>query len=148
MPIMPLCGLKFARLWPLSLSNILCNGWRIIGRLSEFVAFAGAILLLAPGGASGQQVNLYVPDFGSNPPVLSEYSISPTTGVLTPLPGQATSSADVNSTRVAMTPDNRFLYVPSHSGVLDAYTVGVGGQPRSPSGAALTSSPAGRWASR
>jgi DNA-binding beta-propeller fold protein YncE len=106
--------------------NLLFNA---IGRWSKIVTFAGVALLLVGGGgaASGQQVNLYVPNSGSAPPILSEYAIDTTTGLLTALSGQATSSTDSNPQHLAMTPDNRFLYVTSSSGLVDAFSVGTSG---------------------
>ena len=82
----------------------------------------------AGGGAvSGQQVNLYVPNSNNAPPILSEFAIDTTTGLLTPLAGQATSSTDDNPQHLAMTPDNRFLYVASSNDFVDAFSVGPGG---------------------
>ncbi len=115
------------------------------------------LALLAAGcvGAMGQ-VNLYVPNFSNSSPypTMSEFTITSTgaltvvnVGVANPCasvpnggtttingqtyfnapPCQGIQQTDVNPTRIAMTPDNRFLYVPSQSGVLDAYAVSGGG---------------------
>ena len=115
------------------------------------------LALLAAGcaGAMGQ-VNVYVPNFSNSSPypTMSEFTIT-SSGALTVVnigvanpcasvpnggtttisgqtffnapPCQGIQQTDVNPTRVAMTPDNRFLYVPSHSGVLDAFSVSGGG---------------------
>ncbi|HLH19824.1 MAG TPA: beta-propeller fold lactonase family protein [Bryobacteraceae bacterium] len=116
-----------------------------------------AVVLVVAGcaGAFGQ-VNVYVPDFTASPnAVMSEFTIT-STGALSVVnvglttnpcasvpvggtttingqtyynapPCQGIQQTDANPTRVAMTPDNRFLYVPSNTGSIDAYTVSAGG---------------------
>jgi len=89
--------------------------------------------LLAAGCLSTAlaQVNLYVPNSTTAPPSMSEFTINTSTGSgggsLTAVTGQTSSPTDNNPLRVAMTPDNRFLYATTQNGYIDAYSAGPGG---------------------
>jgi hypothetical protein len=79
-----------------------------IRRLSHNSVLVGlGLILTASGALFGQAVNLYVPNTNNTPPNLSEYTINGSTGALTPVAGQATTTTDSNPTRVAMTPNGK-----------------------------------------
>lgn len=71
-------------------------------------------------------ITLYVPNSNNAPPSISGYTINPTTGALTAMSGSG-AVFDNNPTRVAMTPNGKFLYASSHNGYVDAYTVSPSG---------------------
>lgn len=100
------------------------RNFRRIGPSSVLTRFG---LLLAGCGAIWGQVNLYVPNNNNAPPNLSEFTINTGTGALTPVNTQATTTTDDNPTRVAMTPNNQYLYVTNGNGFVDAYSVGPSG---------------------
>ncbi len=87
------------------------------------------MFLAVSGVVSGQTqgVNLYVPNFNNAPPNLSEFSINTTTGALTSVAGQPSTTTDSNPTEVVMTPNNKFLYLTNGNGEIDAYSVGPTG---------------------
>jgi 6-phosphogluconolactonase (cycloisomerase 2 family) len=127
---------------------------RLFARKCVPEALKALVLLTAGCAGAFAQGNLYVPNYSN--PDLSEFSINPTTGALSIINSQLYSSpctsvpaggtttisgqtflnippcqtiqqTDANPTRAAMTPDNRFLYLATNSGLLDAYSVGGGG---------------------
>jgi 6-phosphogluconolactonase (cycloisomerase 2 family) len=92
-------------------------------RLCASSALAQAVLLVAGSGAAFGQINLYVPNFNNTPPNVSEFNINGSTGVLSVVAGQPSTTTDNNPTRVAMTPNSKFLYITSGNNQLDAYSV-------------------------
>ena len=90
-------------------------------RIRQSSVLAGFGLLLA--SSLFGQVNLYVPNYDNTPPDLSEFTINTGTGALTPVVGQATTTTDNNPWRVAMTPNNQFLYVSNGNGYVDGFSV-------------------------
>src|SRR6516165_9682465 len=68
------------------------------------------------------QVLLYVPTQASNQ--LWEYGVTSGTGALTNYPAQSTSN---QPNVVAVTPNNRFMYVGDQDGTIDAFVVNYDG---------------------
>ena len=96
-------------------------------RMSHSSVYAGIALLLAAGGTLFGQINLYVPNFNNAPPNVSGFNINASTGALTAVPGQPTTTTDNNPIRVAITPNGKFLYISNHNDQVDAYSVGPNG---------------------
>jgi 6-phosphogluconolactonase (cycloisomerase 2 family) len=92
-------------------------------RLSRNYVPAVFGMLLAGSSVLFGQINLYVPNNNNAPPNVSEYGISSANGALTVVPGQPTTTTDNNPSRVAMTPNSKFLYIISANGYVDAYSV-------------------------
>jgi 6-phosphogluconolactonase (cycloisomerase 2 family) len=97
--------------------RIMHNSLRTVRHWS---ATLGLALTLA-SGAFGQ-VLLYVPTQASNQ--LWEYGVTSGTGALTNYPAQSTSN---QPNVVAVTPNNRFMYVGDQDGTIDAFVVNYDG---------------------
>jgi 6-phosphogluconolactonase (cycloisomerase 2 family) len=83
-------------------------------RMSVLCLLAGAA-----GTAFGQgKILLYIPDNARNE--MAEYGIDPLTGNPTPFPSQATNNGPWD---VAVTPNNKFIYVGQTGGFIDEYIV-------------------------